>query len=85
MKNLLYRQGESRDDWLRGPSRAFLERILLSPRLGDHGVFSPKGVARLLDRQAAGEPLAGLVGIVLQVELWQRQFEDGDRYDLRRR
>ena len=41
VQHRLYRHGDRRDDWLRGPSRSFVEDVLLSPRLADHGVFRP--------------------------------------------
>ena len=44
VQHRLYRHGDRRDDWLRGPSRSFVEDVLLSPRLADHGVFRPDAV-----------------------------------------
>ncbi len=78
LQHRLYRHADSRDEWLRGPSRAGVEEILLSPRLADHGVFRPSAVRALVAEHMAGGALASALGIVLQVELWQRFFEDGD-------
>ena len=74
----LYRHGDRRDDWLRGPSRSFVEDVLLSPRLADHGVFRPDAVRGLVAEHMTGGSLSSQLGLVLQVELWQRLFEDGD-------
>jgi hypothetical protein len=78
LQHRLYRHGDSRDEWLRGPSRGLVEDVLLSPRVGDHGVFDPSAVRALVAEHMAGGALASALGIVLQVELWQRFFEDGD-------
>jgi len=79
LQHRLYRHGDSRDEWLRGPSRDLVEDVLLSPRLGDHGVFDPSAVRALVAEHMAGGALGSALGIVLQVELWQRFFEDGDQ------
>lgn len=78
VQHRLYRHGDERDEWLRGPSRAFVEEILLSPRLGDHGVFVPAAVRALVAEHMGGAALGSALGLILQVELWQRFFEDGD-------
>ena len=78
LQHRLYRHGDSRGAWLRGPSRDFVEDVLLSPRLGDHGVFDPIAVRALVAEHMAGGPLGSTLGLILQVELWQRFFEDGD-------
>ena len=77
VQHRLYRHGDRRDDWLRGPSRSFVEDVLLSPRLADHGVFRPDAVRRLVAEHMAGGSLGSQLGLLLQVELWQRFFEDG--------
>jgi hypothetical protein len=79
LQHRLYRHGDSRDEWLRGPSRGLVEDVLLSPRVGDHGVFDPSAVRALVAEHMAGGSLAAALGIILQVELWQRFFEDGDQ------
>jgi hypothetical protein len=78
LQHRLYRHGDNRDEWLRGPSRNLVEDVLLSPRVGDHGVFDPSAVRALVAEHMAGGSLASALGIILQVELWQRFFEDGD-------
>jgi asparagine synthase (glutamine-hydrolysing) len=73
----LYRHGDRRDDWLRGPSRSFVEDVLLSSRLADHGVFRPDAVRQLVAEHMAGASLGSQLGLLIQVEQWQRYFEDG--------
>jgi len=85
LQHRLYRHGDSRDGWLRGPSRGLVEDVLLSPRVGDHGVFDPSSVRALVAEHMAGGALGSELGVILQVELWQRFFEDGDRPPLVRR
>ena len=77
VQHRLYRHGDRRDDWLRGPSRSLVEDVLLSPRLADHGVFRPDAVRELVADHMAGGSLGSQLGLLLQVELWQRLFEDG--------
>ncbi len=77
VQHRLYRHGDRRDDWLRGPSRSFVEDVLLSPRVADHGVFRPDAVRTLVTDHMNGGSLGSQIGLVLQVELWQRFFEDG--------
>ena len=79
LQHRLYRHGDSREEWLRGPSRGLVEEVLLSPRLGDHGIFDPAAVRALVAEHMAGGSLGSALGLILQVELWQRFFEDGDR------
>lgn len=85
IQHRLYRHGDSRDEWLRGPSRALVEDVLLSPRLADHRVFDASAVRRLVQEHMAGASHASALGLILEVELWQRLFEDGDKPPVTRR
>ena len=85
LQHRLYRHGDSRDEWLRGPSRSLAEDVLLSPRVADHGIFDPGTVRGLVAEHMAGGALGAALGIILQVELWQRFFEDGDEPPATRR
>jgi len=78
LQERLYRHGDDREDWLRGASREYVEEVLLSPRLGDHAVFDPMQVSGLVADHMAGEDLGTALGLVMQIELWQRFFEDRD-------
>lgn len=62
--------------WIRGPARAFVREILLSPRARQRGIYDPAEIERLIDHeQTFGRSLWG----ALQVELWHRTFIDRDR------
>ena len=74
----LNRYGDRKAEWLRGPSRAFLEGVLLEPRTLDRGQVDQAGVRRLLDEHMAGEDHTLALSILLGLELWQRSFLDGD-------
>jgi len=78
-QHLAYSHVDDRDAWLRGPSRAFVEEVLLSPRVAGHGVLQPRAVRALVDEHMAGAAHANAIGMLLTVELWQRYFEDGER------
>ena len=75
----MYDYGDLRDEWLRGPSRAFVDDVLLSPRLGDRGVADPDGVRRLVAEHMNGHDHTLAISILLQIELWHRCFIDGER------
>jgi len=79
VQHLAYSHVDARDEWLRGPSRAFVEEVLLSPRVGEHGVLEPAAVRTLVGEHMAGAGHANAIGLLLTIELWQRYFEDGER------
>jgi hypothetical protein len=73
-----YDYGDSRDDWLRGASRAYVRQVLLDERTAGRGFARPAGLRRLLDEHDAGRDHTTALSILLGLELWQRQFVDGD-------
>jgi len=79
VQHLAYSHVDARDEWLRGPSRGFVEEVLLSPRVAEHGVLEPAAVRTLVAEHMAGAGHANAIGLLLTVELWQRYFEDGER------
>jgi hypothetical protein len=79
VQHLAYSHVDARDEWLRGPSRAFVEDVLLSSRVAEHGVLEPAAVRTLVAEHMAGAGHANAIGLLLTVELWQRYFEDGER------
>jgi hypothetical protein len=79
VKHRLYAHGEQRNHWLRGPSRAYVEEILLSDRLADHGVVSAAAVRRLWREHLSGADHGESLGLLLGIELWMRLFVDRDR------
>ncbi len=61
--------------WARGRGKAFFQDVLLSSACRQRGIFDSAEVEKLLDREAAfSRRLWGLVNL----ELWHRQFMDGD-------
>lgn len=79
VQHLAYSHIDARDEWLRGPSRAFVEEVLLSPRVAEHGVLEPAAVRALVGEHMAGAAHSNAIGMLLTIELWQRYFEDGER------
>lgn len=78
VKSRIYAHGEHREEWIRSGTHAYLARVLLSPRCLERGLFLEKGVRRLLSEQMAGTDQALGLGQLLNIELWQRDFVDGD-------
>jgi asparagine synthase (glutamine-hydrolysing) len=74
----IYNYGDHRDEWLRGPSRAFVEDVLLSERHASRGYADGPGVRRLLEEHMAGQDHTLAISILLGLELWSRLFVDGD-------
>ncbi len=79
VQHVAYTHVDARDAWLRGPSRAFVEDVLLSPRVAEHGVLEPAATGALVREHMAGAAHANALGLLLTIELWQRYFEDGER------
>ena len=79
VKHRLYAHGEQRNGWLRGPSRAYVEEILLSDRLADHGVVNAAAARGLWREHLGGADHADSLGVILGIELWMRLFLDRDR------
>jgi asparagine synthetase B (glutamine-hydrolysing) len=77
-KKYLYRPGERREDWLRGLGRSYAEELLLSQRLTGRGVMDADGVRALFKAQMDGGSHALSLGQLMNFELWQRLFVDGD-------
>jgi len=77
----IYQYGDDRERWLRDASRSYVEQILLSDRCLERGLVRRPGVQRLLDEQVRGASHSRALGQLLLVELWNRQFVDGDGWD----
>lgn len=76
LKELIYSHGEQHDEWLRGPSRAFLTDLLLSGRLADRGLVRIDAVRELVDEHMRGADNSDALGHLLNIELWHRLFVD---------
>ncbi len=67
------------DAWFRGPLAEYARGILLEPRAVDRGLFRREAVSRLLDEHLAGVfDHAYRLWALLVLELWQRQWLDGE-------
>lgn len=64
--------------WLRGQYRHLLDEYLLSARARARGVFAPEYVAELVARHAAGEDHTERLWSLMNFEIWQRRFFDGE-------
>lgn len=78
VKELVYWHGEKGEEWLRTYSRAFVEDVLLSDRVEEHGLLRREGLRALLEEQARGVDRLSTIGRLLMIELWCRLFEDGE-------
>jgi asparagine synthase (glutamine-hydrolysing) len=65
--------------WLRGPYRHLLDEYLLSARARDRGLFAPEYVAELVARHTAGEDHTEKLWSLINFEIWQRRFFDGEK------
>lgn len=64
--------------WLRGPYRHLLDEYVLSDRARERGLFAPEYVAELVARHSAGEDHTERLWALLNFEIWQRRFFDGE-------
>ncbi len=67
------------DHWFRGPLAGFAREVLLDSRTTSRGLFREEAVRRLLDDHVAGRfDHAYRLWSLLFLELWQRQWLDGN-------
>ncbi|MFN0111089.1 MAG: asparagine synthase (glutamine-hydrolyzing) [Blastocatellia bacterium] len=64
--------------WLRGEFRPLLDEYLLSARASERGIFEPDYVRNLVARHEAGENHAERLWMLMNFEIWQRRFIDGE-------
>jgi asparagine synthase (glutamine-hydrolysing) len=64
--------------WLRGPFTHLLDDYVLSPRALDRGIFNPGYVRELVARHRAGERHDERLWALVNFEIWQRKFFDGE-------
>ncbi len=70
--------------WFRGPYRSIIDDYVLSDRALGRGIFAPDFVKNLVARhQTGGEDHAERLWALVNFEIWQRQFFDGEQPDLR--
>ena len=64
--------------WLRGKFSYILDEYVLSPRALERGIFNPDFVRNLVHRHRAGEQHDERLWALINFEIWQRQFFDGE-------
>ena len=64
--------------WLRGQFRHVVDEYVLSPRAIDRGIFKPAFVRELVARHHAGENQTERLWALINFEIWQRRFFDGE-------
>jgi len=69
--------------WFRGPFRQVVEEYVLGERALGRGLFNTSYVRELVARHAAGENHAERLWMLVNFEIWQRRFFDGEPSDAR--
>jgi asparagine synthase (glutamine-hydrolysing) len=64
--------------WLRGPYRHLVDEYLLNPRTLERGIFDADYVQNLVARHMKGENHDERLWALLNFEIWQRRFIDGE-------
>jgi asparagine synthase (glutamine-hydrolysing) len=64
--------------WLRGEFRPLLDEYVLGARAMERGIFQPDFVRNLVARHEAGENHAERLWMLMNFEIWQRRFLDGE-------
>jgi asparagine synthase (glutamine-hydrolysing) len=64
--------------WLRGPFTALLDEYVLGIRARARGIFNPAFAAELVARHRAGENHTERLWALINFEIWQRRFFDGE-------
>ncbi len=68
--------------WLRGEFRSLLDEYVLGARAMERGIFEPDFVRNLVARHEAGENHAERLWMLMNFEIWQRRFLDGEEQKL---
>ncbi|HEY7184139.1 MAG TPA: asparagine synthase (glutamine-hydrolyzing) [Blastocatellia bacterium] len=64
--------------WFRGPFRRVIDEYVLGERATARGVFNPSYARDLVARHAAGENHTERLWMLVNFEIWQRRFFDGE-------
>ena len=65
--------------WFRGPFKSIIDEYVLSDRALSRGIFAPDFVREIVALHQAGEDHAERLWSLLNFEIWQRQFFDGEK------
>lgn len=66
------------ESWFRGSFRSIVDEYVLSERALDRGIFNAPYVRELVARHTAGENHAERLWMLVNFEIWQRRFFDGE-------
>src|SRR4029078_11491720 len=64
--------------WFRGPYRSIIDEYVLSERARARGIFEPEVVREIVRRHQDGENHDERLWSLVNFEIWQRQFFDGE-------
>src|SRR6185436_11383092 len=64
--------------WFRGEYSSIVDEYVLSERAKARGIFEPEFVRSLVNRHKAGEDHTERLWALVNFEVWQRQFFDGE-------
>jgi asparagine synthase (glutamine-hydrolysing) len=64
--------------WLRGPFRHVLDEYVLGSRARGRAIFNSRFVEGLVARHLAGEDHSERLWMLINFEVWQRRFIDGE-------
>lgn len=64
--------------WFRGPYKGLIDEYVLSERALGRGLFDPIYIQALVDRHMKGENHDERLWALLNMEIWQRRFLDGE-------
>src|SRR6267378_191315 len=68
--------------WFRGPYRSIINEYVLSERALSRGIFERDFVRTVVNRHDAGEDHSERLWALVNFEMWQRQFIDGEPEDV---
>lgn len=68
--------------WFRGPYRSIINEYVLSERALSRGIFERDFVRAVVNRHDAGEDDSERLWALVNFEMWQRQFIDGEPEDV---
>ncbi|HEY3136227.1 MAG TPA: asparagine synthase (glutamine-hydrolyzing) [Blastocatellia bacterium] len=64
--------------WLRGPFRHVVDEYVLGSRAKERGIFNPEFVNEIVARYYSGENHSERLWALINFEIWQRRFFDGE-------
>ena len=64
--------------WFRGEYSSIVDEYVLSERARSRGIFEPEFVRSLVNRHKAGEDHSERLWALVNFEIWQRLFFDGE-------